>query len=418
MDRVIEQKTKFRKKHISYAIAGVLFMLLFGTLLFNSRSASMHVQSRNIIVAQARQGVFHDYIRLSGNVKPKTTILLTALESGIVEQRLVNSGAFVKKGDTLMILRNNNLQKEVYDAESQYMEKQNSNRDAVIALHKEKLAMQQQHLSAKIEASRSKRSFEQQKSLYDDGLTTREEYLRAKENYELAHSNLQLLQERLQQDSLYRELQHIKMTQSVDNMSKNLELAHRRVDNLHVRATHDGQLASFDAQLGQNISEGSVLGVINVLDDYKIQVQIDERYIDRVTTGLSGVLERKEKNYDVTIATVYPDVKEGQFRADFIFASALPENIRVGQTYYLNLELGEPVQAILLPRGAFFASVGGKYVYVLSPDGSKAVRRPIKIARQNVEYYEVVEGLEQGEQVIISSYDPFGECETLIIDRK
>lgn len=376
----------------------------------------MQVHSDNLSVATVLQGTFHDYIRLSGNVKPKVSILLTAPEGGIVEQRLVNDGALVKKGDTLMILRNNNLLKEVYDAQAQYIEKQNSNRDAIISLQKEKLAMQQQHLSARIEEGRSKRFFEQQEALYADGLTTREEYLRAKENYELARSNLQLLQERLQQDSLYREVQYVRMTQSDDNMSKNLELVRRRVENLRVCATHDGQLASFDVQLGQNIAEGAVLGVINVLDDYKVQVQIDERYIDRVSAGLSGVLERKDAKFDVVVGTVYPDVKEGQFKADFLFPSVVPDNIRVGQTYYLNLELGEAVDATLLPRGAFFASTGGKYVYVLLPDGSKAVRRPIKIARQNVEYYEVVEGLEPGERVIVSSYDGYGECETLIID--
>lgn len=416
MDRVIENRPKFRKKHLFYLAGGVFLALLIGTLLLGNRSTSMQVHSDNLSVATVLQGTFHDYIRLSGNVKPKVSILLTAPEGGIVEQRLVNDGALVKKGDTLMILRNNNLLKEVYDAQAQYIEKQNSNRDAIISLQKEKLAMQQQHLSARIEEGRSKRLFEQQEALYADGLTTREEYLRAKENYELARSNLQLLQERLQQDSLYREVQYVRMTQSDDNMSKNLELVRRRVENLRVCATHDGQLASFDVQLGQNIAEGAVLGVINVLDDYKVQVQIDERYIDRVSAGLSGVLERKDAKFDVVVGTVYPDVKEGQFKADFLFPSVVPDNIRVGQTYYLNLELGEAVDATLLPRGAFFASTGGKYVYVLLPDGSKAVRRPIKIARQNVEYYEVVEGLEPGERVIVSSYDGYGECETLIID--
>ncbi|MBP3614959.1 MAG: HlyD family efflux transporter periplasmic adaptor subunit [Bacteroidaceae bacterium] len=416
MDRIIEQKKGLKKKHIPFIIGGGLFLILVAWLIFGDHSSKMRVNSASIIVSSVEQGSFNDYIRLSGQVQPKISILLTSLESGVVERRVVNEGAIVKKGDTLLVLRNPDLVKQTRDIEAQYIDMQNSNRDAAIGLEKEKLSMQQQRLTAKIEANRAKRTFEQQQSLYSDGLTTQEEYLRAKENDELAQTNLQLLVKRLYQDSLYQQVQRVKMAQALDNMYKNVEIARRRVDDLNVRATHDGQLSSFNIQLGQNIGTGATIGLINMLDEYKVQVSIDERYIDRIVAGLGGVFERQGTEYAVEVNTLYPDVKDGQFRADFTFVGETPRNIRVGQTYYINLQLGEPTEAVLIPRGSFFASTGGKWVYVLSSDGSEAVRREIKIARQNPVYYEVIEGLQPGEKVITSSYDNFGESERLILN--
>ena len=269
MDRIIEQKKGLKKKHIPFIIGGGLFLILVVWLIFGDHSSKMRVNSASIIVSNVEQGSFNDYIRLSGQVQPKTSILLTSLESGVVERRVVNEGAIVKKGDTLLVLRNPDLVKQTRDIEAQYIDMQNSNRDAAIGLEKEKLSMQQQRLTAKIEANRAKRTFEQQQSLYSDGLTTQEEYLRAKENDELAQTNLQLLVKRLYQDSLYQQVQRVKMAQALDNMYKNVEIARRRVDDLNVRATHDGQLSSFNIQLGQNIGTGATIGLINMLGEYR-----------------------------------------------------------------------------------------------------------------------------------------------------
>ena len=416
MDRIIEQKKGLKKKHIPFIVAGGLFLFLVGWLRFGDHSSKMREDIAGIAVSTVEKGAFNDYIRLSGQVQPKTSILLTSPEGGVVERLIVNEGAIVKKGDTLFVLRNPELLKQVGDIEAQYIDKQNSNRDAEIGLEKEKLNMHQQRLSAKIEANRAQRTFEQQQSLYSDGLTTQEEYLRSKENHELAQTNLQLLVKRLYQDSLYQQIQRMKMAQALENVHKEVETAHRRVADLNVCATHDGQLSSFNMQLGQVVGAGATVGLINKLDEYKVQVSIDERYIDRIATGLDGVFERQGTEYAVEVSTVYPDVRDGQFRADFTFVGETPRNIRVGQTYYINLQLGEPQEAVLVARGGFFASTGGKWAYVLSPDGSEAVKRPIKIARQNPQYYEVIEGLEPGERIITSSYDNFGESERLILD--
>lgn len=415
MDRVIEQKKGFKKKYIPYAVLGTLFLLLVAWLFFGRHGDRVVVDAENIIVDVVEEGAFRDYIRLSGQVYPKTTVHLTVRESGIVERCLVKDGDMVKTGDLLFVLHNPELEKQTRDIEAQYVEKQNSNLDTEIGLEKEKLNMEQQKMNARIEANRAKRTYEQQASLYEDGLTTREEYLRAGENHELAEKQYELLVKRLYQDSLYQNVQHVKMRRSLDNMYKNLELARRRVEDLNVRATYDGQISSFALQLGQNVAAGSKVGVINVPDDYKIQANIDERYIDRVAAGLSGTFERQGTESGVTLSTVYPDVSGGLFRVDFVFSDSLPENIRVGQTYYINLELGEAVPALLLPIGAFFSTTGGRWVYVLSEDGSRAVKREIKTGRRNPRYYEVTEGLRPGERVITSDYEAFGECDELIL---
>ncbi len=415
MDRIIEQKRGLKKKHIPIIIGGALFVILIGWLLFGDHSSKMRIDSRGIIISEVTYGAFNDYIRLSGQVQPKTSVLLSSPEGGIVEQVIVNEGTIVKKGDVLFVLRNPELVQQMHDKEVEMEEQRNNMRDRQISREKEKLSMEQSKLDAMISAGRSKRTYEQQAALYEEGLTTREQYLRAREDYELAQSHSNLLAKRLYQDSLYLNVQNIKDVQSLESMQKNIDLARQRVDNLNVKATHDGQLGSFNLQLGQSIGSGSMIGVINILGEYKIQVSIDERYIDRVTSGLIGVFERQDVKYDVVVSTVYPEVKDGLFRADFTFTDVVPDNIRVGQTYYINLQLGEAADAVLVPRGNFFSATAGKWMYVLSPDGGAAVKRTVKIGRQNPQFYEVIEGLEPGEKVITSGYDNFGDNERLIL---
>ena len=415
MDKIIEQKKGLKKKHIPFIIGGALLVLLFGWMLFGDHSSKMRIDTKNIIISKVEQGSFNDYIRINGQVQPATVVHVSALESGIVDYKPVKEGAMVKRGDVILVLRNPNLAQETLNSESQLAERQNMLRDTEINMEKDKLSMQQSKLSAITDANRTRRAYEQIKTLYDEGLSSREEYLRAKEDYELAQSQLDLLIERLHQDSLYRSVQLAKMQESLNNMQENLTLVRQRADNLKVKATYDGQLGSFSAELGQNIGAGTLIGQINVLGEYKITVNIDERYIDRITAGLPGTFERQGVEYAVAVSTVYPEVRNGQFRADLTFSDEVPENIRVGQTYYINLELGEPTPAVLIPRGSFFGVTGGKWLFVVSPDGSEAVRREIRIGRQNPQYYEVLEGLSPGEYVVISGYDSFGDSEKLML---
>lgn len=415
MDREIKQKHPRLKKYARIVIPAALLVIITIWAFVGTGVSTYRVDGNSLSIGDVTKGNFNDYIRLSGQVEAGVVIQVSALETGIVEQKLIAEGTMVSAGDIILTLRNPNLQQQILDSEAQLAEKQNMLRDTEIAMEKERLSLRQDILSTQTERNRQRRLYEQQKSLYAEQLTAREEYLKAKEDYELAEQKLKLLRDRIHQDSLYRSVQVKMMRESLSNMMQNLTLVRQRADNLNIRASHNGQLGNLNAEIGQNIAAGQMVGQINVLDDYKIIVHIDEHYIDRVALGLGGTFERQNQQYAVHVSKVYPEVTGGQFRADLVFDGQRPDKIRVGQTYYINLQLGEPTQAILIPRGSFYQTTGGKWIYVLSADGSEAVKRQIKIGRQNPQYYEVLEGLKQGERVITGSYETFGEVEKIII---
>lgn len=415
MDRIIEHKGIIRKKHIPYIIGGSLLTGLIIWALAGDRSARFRTERKNITVSEVTQGAFNDYIRLNGTVVAGTIVQVAALESGIVETKHITEGNMVRKGDIILTLRNPHLTQQIFDSEAQLAEKQNMLRDTEISMEKNKLSMQQDLLTTATEYNRYRRAYEQQKALYEERLTSRESYLQAQENYHLAESRLQLLHDRIYQDSLYRSVQVERLRESLANMEHNLQLVRQRADNLKVRASYDGQLGSLTPELGQNIPSGANIGKINILDNYKIQVSIDEHYIDRITLGLNGKFEQQSTSYNVYVSKVYPEVQGGQFRTDLIFGDERPENIRVGQTYYINLELGESSESVLIPRGSFYQSTGGRWIFVVNEEGTEATRRNIRIGKQNPQYYEITEGLQPGEKVITSGYDSFGEAEKIII---
>lgn len=415
MDREIKQKHPRLKKYARIVIPAALLVIITIWAFVGTGVSTYRVDGNSLSIGDVTKGNFNDYIRLSGQVEAGVVIQVSALETGIVEQKLIAEGTMVSAGDIILTLRNPNLQQQILDSEAQLAEKQNMLRDTEIAMEKERLSLRQDMLSTQTERNRQRRLYEQQKSLYAEQLTAREEYLKAKEDYELAEQKLKLLRDRIHQDSLYRSVQVKMMRESLSNMMQNLTLVRQRADNLNIRASHNGQLGNLNAEIGQNIAAGQMVGQINVLDDYKIIVHIDEHYIDRVALGLGGTFERQNQQYAVHVSKVYPEVTGGQFRADLVFDGQRPDKIRVGQTYYINLQLGEPTQAILIPRGSFYQTTGGKWIYVLGADGSEAVKRQIKIGRQNPQYYEVLEGLKQGERVITGSYETFGEVEKIII---
>jgi HlyD family secretion protein len=216
------------------------------------------------------------------------------------------------------------------------------------------------------------------------------------------------------QDSLYRSVEITQMQESLNNMRQNMTMIRSRKANLTIKAPIDGELGLLDVVLGQSVSSGTKIGQINSVGDYKIEAQIDEHYIDRVTSGLQASFERQGSNFAVVLRKVYPEVRDGKFQADFKFDGVQPDNIRTGQTYYLNLQLGQPEEGIIIPRGTFYQKTGGKWIYVLNADGTKAVKREIRVGRQNPRYYEVLEGLEPGEKVITSSYDNYGDSDVLV----
>ena len=420
MDIKLEKKKGwraiFQKKNLPYAAVVVLIGFI-GWLILRDNSSTLRVDAGLVNIATVEQGEFNDYVRLTGSVQPMTTVQLSPLESGVVERIVAEEGTQVKRGDVILEMSNNSLSMQILQSEADLAEKQNILRNTMISMEQERLALRQEKLQLDLEVSRLHRTYKQNENLYNDNLLAREEYIRSKEDYELAVRKRDLVLERQKQDSLYRTSQVSQMEESLRSMQLNMELIRQRVDNLKVKAPIDGEVGMLDAVLGQSLQQGANIGQVNDLTTYKVQAQVDEHYIDRVTTGLVASFERQDTRYEMQLRKVYPEVRNGQFKADFRFVGDAPENIRSGQTYYLNLQLGEAAEAILIPRGSFYQATGGRWIYVVDASGEKAYRREIRIGRQNPQYYEVIEGLQVGEKVITSSYDNFGENEVLILNR-
>ncbi len=416
MDRVIEKKKGLTKKHIPYIIGGVLIIVFVLWLIFGNHKATLKVDSRSVIIGTAESGLFNDFVRINGQVQPITTIQLTPLEGGVVEQKVVEEGTMVKKGDIILRLSNSQLTLQILESEASLAEKENIQRNTELAMYQEKLNLEKERVQLNLDVARKERKFKQNERLYNENLIAKEDYIQAKEDYDLAVTNRRLVIARQIQDSTYRSSQVKNMEESLNNMRRSMSLVRQRVDNLNVKSPIDGQLGSLNIVLGQSVSTGSNIGQINDLSEYKIEALIDEHYIDRVRAGLDASFERQNNQFPLTVSKVYPDVKNGQFKTDFRFTGERPENIRTGQTYYINLELGQPAEAIIIPRGSFYQKTGGTWIFVVSEDGTKAFKRTIRIGRQNPQYYEVLEGLKAGEKVIISSYENYGNNEILVLN--
>ena len=417
MDKIIEKKTGWRLAFTKKALPwwlGALLAVFVVYLIARPNNKTLRVDKDSLTVSSAIKGEFNDYIRISGRVQPMTTIQLSPQEGGIVEKILIEEGSPVKAGDAILVLNNDNLDLQILNSEAELAEKENILRNTQIQMEQQKLDVRQNVLEYGMQVDRLRRAFEQQKALYEEKLIAKEEYLKAEEDYKLARQKYELMAARSKQDSLYRSTQIDRMEESLDNMQLNMQMIRRRKSNLIVKAPIDGELGLLDVVLGQSIASGTKIGQINSVGTYKVEAQIDEHYIDRVVAGLEATFERQGETFSTSIRKVYPEVRDGKFKADFKFDGQQPDNIRAGQTYYLNLQLGQPEEAVIIPRGTFYQKTGGKWIYVVNKDGNKAVKREIRIGRQNPQYYEVLEGLEPGEKVITSGYDTYGDSDVLV----
>lgn len=417
MDRVLEKKKGialvFSKKALPYWFGGLMVIFIMW-LIFRDDASTLRVNGDTLTVSEVKAGEFNDYIRISGQVVPMTTIQLSPRESGIVEEIVMEEGSQVKAGDVIIRLSNDNLDLEILNSEANLAEKENNLRNTLIEMEQQKMEVSLQILQLETNVKRKGRELESQKRLFDDGLIGKEEYLRSEEDYTLNLKQLEVTIARAHNDSIFREVQVKQMEESLDNMRQNMQRIRRRKENLNVKAPMDGELGLLEVALGQSIGSGAKIGQINAKESYKIEAQIDEHYIDRVNAGLSATFERQNETFAAVVRKVYPEVRGGKFQTDFRFSEEQPANIRTGQTYYLNLQLGQPESAILIPRGTFYQKTGGKWIYVVAPEGGKATKREIRIGRQNPQFYEVLEGLEPGEKVITSGYDNFGDNEVLV----
>ncbi|MCD8072107.1 MAG: HlyD family efflux transporter periplasmic adaptor subunit, partial [Alistipes sp.] len=401
MDRVIEKKKGLSRKQLTYAIGGVLIAALVIWLIVSAGGSRLTVDSKRLTLAEATAGQFNDYIRVNGQVQPISTVQLSAVEGGMVAEKVVEEGSMVRRDDVIVRLTSSQLNLSILAAEADLAEKENHLRNTQLSMDQDRLEMMNKRLQYKMDMNRCKRKYEQYSRLQQENLISREEYLQAKEDYDFSRDALDLVLNRQRQDSVMRSVQIDQLQESLSSMRKHMMLIRQKVEDLNIKAPIDGQLGLLDVELGENIAPGAKIGQISVMSDFKIEAMIDEHFIDRVTADLEATFERQDRNFSLRVRKVYPEVREKQFKTEFVFEGERPDNIRAGQTYYINLQLGQPTEAVMIPRGTFYQTTGGKWIYVLSPDGTRAVRRQITIGRQNPVYYEVLSGLEAGERVIV-----------------
>jgi HlyD family secretion protein len=415
MDKPIPKKKGLQKKHIGYIVFGIAIIVLVYMAFFSSHTSTYKVEKEKLIIETIVKDQFNDYISVTGTVEPISTIFLDAQEGGRVEEILIEEGSMVKKGDIILRLSNPDLYLNILDSEAQLAEKENFLRNTQVTMEQERLSIKSSLINLKFDIERKERTYQQNSILIKDNLCSREEFIRSKEDVDMARSSQELFNERWKQDSVFRSVQVETLKNNLDNMRRNLSLVRLRVENLNVRATVNGQLGLLVPEIGQSISRGANMGQINVLTSYKVTAQIDEHYIDRVRTLLTAKLDRQGKEFGLSVKRVFPEVRNGTFKIDMIFRDSMPENIRTGQTYYISLELGQPKESVLVPIGGFFQETGGQWIFVLDPTEKFANKRKISIGRKNPKYYEVLEGLQPGEKVIISGYETFGKNEKLIL---
>jgi HlyD family secretion protein len=414
MDRIREKKSLWKQKKIWISVLSFLAVTVLIFILFRQNISTVRIEKDKLMISPVSKGIFNDYIRVIGSVEPIRFIYLDAEEGGRVEEIVNEEGVTVKKGDVIIRLTNSNLKLNILSTEANLAEQINFLRNTRISMEQERLSLQRQLLEQDYEIIKRKRLFEQSERFYRKDIISKNEYLEAKELCEFAVKNRQILSERQKTDSIFRDAQISQMEFNLGRMKTNLELVKERLENLQVKALIDGQIGLLDAEIGQSIPQGQRMGQLNDLSGFKVTAKIDEHYIDRVKKGLKASFTRQDKNFAMVVKKVYPDVREGTFGIDMVFAKDIPDNIRPGQTYHVELQLGQPETALLIPRGGFYQSTGGQWVYVLAVSGSETFRRAVKIGRQNPQFYEVLEGLKPGEQVITSGYEMFGDNERVV----
>lgn len=395
-------------------ISSVLIVGLIGWQLWGADNrSSMNVSMERVTLSTVKEGEFTDYIPVSGTIEPGEVFFLDALEGGNIQQIIRESGALVNKGDTILLLSNSKLQLEVMERESGLYFQINNLRQVRLQLDQNDLSQQAQLAEIDYQISLFKPQYERFKELHNKKLVSEREFEEVREQYEYNVKRRKLTYEAYRNDSMSRVVQKKQLQDSERRMNQSLDGVGHILDNLALRAPISGQLSTEPIQVGQAISQGQRFGQIDILDKFKVRVQIDELYLPRVYTGLQGFFTFSGENHVVEITKIYPTVTAGRFEVDMNFVESIPAGIRRGQTVRIRLELGESQQAVLLAAGGFYKDTGGNWVFVFNPSTGKAEKRTIRLGRKNPEFYEVIDGLRPGDRVIVSGYEGFGKNEVL-----
>jgi HlyD family secretion protein len=415
MDKPIEKKywTIKRIGIIGIPAAIVLFVLI--SIVFGDRRSALNVQKERITISTVTSGLFQDYIPVTGEVLPIETFFLDVVEGGGVIQKYVEEGTYLKVNDPIIKLENTNLTLQTIYNQTQVVQQENNLRTFRLSLEQNRLNLQTQILNLNIQIQNQKRIYEMNKKLYEKNLISQNDYESSRDQYEYLLKSRDILLKSYSLDSLSREEQIKQLEITVKQFQNNMKLIEDQFSNLTVRAPINGQLTALNAEIGKSIAPGQNIGQIDDTTTSKVRVDIDEHYIARVHEGQTGEWTLDDHIYKLKIKKVYVQVTGGKFQADMNFIGDAPQGIRRGQTVHIKLELGGLTNAILIETGGFYSTTGGQWIFVVDKSGTFAVKRQIKIGRQNLQYYEVLEGLRAGEKVVTSSYENFGDVEKLIL---
>jgi HlyD family secretion protein len=412
MDRKIEKK-KWPPKKIALMAGGALFLIFVVYVVLGERGSRLNVDVNKITISTVTRAPFQEFIPVNGAVQPIQTFYLDAVEGGRVETKFVEAGAFVKKGDPILRLNNTNLQLDVMYREALSYEQINNARNTRISIEQNSIRVRQEIADVDLGLEKARRAYVRDSALASRQLISDLEFKLSTDDYKYWLKRKEISLENFRQDSLLRRNQIGQLEESIKRLTSNVQMTRHNLDNLTLKAPISGQLSSLNAEIGQSKAAGERLGQIDVLDSFKVSVAIDEFYISRINPGQTGEFDLAGSTYKLVIKKVYPEVRDGRFEVDMEFVGKAPQGIRRGQTLQIRLELGDLAEATLVPRGGFYQKTGGQWIFVV--DGDYAVKRTIKLGRQNPQVFEVLEGLQPGERVVTSTYDNFGDVDKLVL---
>lgn len=412
VDKVIQKKHPYAKRNIGIGLG--LVVLLSIVFLWNKKPVKqLNADKNRLTFSTVTNGLFQEYIAIDGTVLPIKTIYLDAIEGGRVAERYVNDGDKVELGQAILKLVNTDLQLDFLQRETQAFDLINNLQNARNSLENNKVNRLNQLAEVEFQLKESERIFDMNEKLYKENLIAKQDYLQYRNTYEYHKRKKQLIEKAIVQDSITAYEQMKQMRESYMRMQSNLKLMRQKTEDLVVRAPATGQLSSFKAEIGELKNKGQSLGQLDILNGYKVRARINEHYISRITTGQKAILELGDNNHELQIKTIYPQVANGSFDADMDFTGKQPTALKKGQNIQLRLQLSKNEKVLLVSKGGFYQSTGGNWIYVVDKSGAFAEKRNIKTGRQNPAFFEILEGLAEGEQVITSSYETLGEYDRI-----
>ncbi len=414
MDRKIKKK-KWTVSRIATIGAGGLFVIfVLYSFIFADKGSKLNVELEKINVAEVHKGEFREFIPVDGTVMPIKTIRLDAIEGGIVDRKFYEGGIMVDKGDTILKLANNNLVQNFIREETQAFILINNLENTKLSIKQNQFNLRSNLVELDFQIDEARDAYERGKELYQEKVISEQEFLRLKRDYDRLVANREIAIESARFDSLNAVTQIAQTEATLERTENNLEMIKKNLENLFIKAPISGVLSSVNVEVGESIAPGQNIAQIDDMNGFKVRASIDEHYIARIYEGLSGSFPFAGQDYDLEITKIYPEVTNGLFEVDLAFVGQVPDGIRRGQTLQIKLQLSENIQAIQIPRGSFYQTTGGNWIFVVADEGGYAERRNIRLGRQNPRYYEVLEGLNPGEEVIVSSYEGYEDKDRLV----